>query len=49
LLTPRKKLSAQRSCGSPVPGSGKGQVGWGFEKPGLVEDVPAHDRGVETR
>jgi len=27
----------------------QGQVGWGFEQPGLVESVPAHDRGVGTR
>jgi len=26
-----------------------GQVGCGFEQPGLVEDVPAHGRGVGTR
>ena len=25
----------------------KGQVGWGFEQPGLVEGVPAHGRGLE--
>jgi len=30
-------------------GSVQGQVGWGFEQPGLVEVVPAHGRGVETR
>jgi len=23
------------------PGSAEGQVGWGFEQPGLVEGVPA--------
>jgi len=27
----------------------RGQVGWGFEQPGLVEDVPAHGRGGGTR
>ena len=27
----------------------QGQVGWGFEQPGLVESVPAHGRGVGTR
>ena len=27
----------------------KGQVGWGFEQPGLVEGVPACGRGVGTR
>jgi len=40
---------AQRSCGCPLPGIVQGQVGWGFEQPGLVEDVPAHGRGVGTR
>ena len=40
---------AQRSCGCPIPGSVQGQVGWGFEEPGLVEGVPAHGRGVGTR
>jgi len=37
---------AQTSCGCPLPSSVQGQVGWGFERPGLVEDVPAHGRGV---
>jgi len=40
---------AQRSYGCPLPGSVQGQVGWGFEQPGLVEDVPAHGMGVGTR
>ena len=40
---------AQRGCGWPIPGSVQGQVGWGFEQPGLVEGVPAHGRGVGTR
>jgi len=40
---------AQRSCGCPLPGSVQGQVGWSSVQPGLVEDVPAHGRGVETR
>ena len=38
---------AQRSCGCPHPGRVQGQVGRGFEQPGLVEGVPAHGRGVE--
>jgi len=38
---------AWRSCGCPLPGSVQGQVGWGFEQPGLVEGVPVHGRGVE--
>jgi len=37
------------SCGCPLPGSVQGQVGWSSEQPGLVEDVPAHGRGVGTR
>jgi len=34
--------------GGPCPTSGniQGQVGRGSEQPGLVEDVPAHCRGV---
>jgi len=27
----------------------QGQAGWSSEQPGLVEDVPAHGRGVGTR
>jgi len=38
---------AQRSCGCPLPGSVQGQVGWSSERPGLVEDGPAHGRGLE--
>ena len=40
---------SQRGCGCPLPGSVQGQVGWGFEQPGLVEGVPAHGRGLGTR
>ena len=40
---------AQRSCGCPLPGIAQGQVGWSSEQPGLVEDVPAHGRGIGTR
>jgi len=40
---------AQRSCGCPLPGRVQGQVGWSSEHPGLVEDVPAHGRGVGIR
>jgi len=43
------KQVAQRSCGCPLPESVQGQVGWSSEQPGLVEDVPAYDRGVGTR
>jgi len=35
---------SQRSCGCSLPGNVQGQLGWGFEQPGLVEDVPAHGR-----
>ena len=40
---------AQRDCGCRLPGSVHGQVGWGFEQPGLVEGVLAHGRGIGTR
>jgi len=32
----------------PLPGSVQAQAGWSSEQPGLVEDVPAHGRGVGT-
>ena len=37
---------AQRGGRCPVPGNIQGQVGQGSEQPDLVEDVPAHCRGV---
>jgi len=37
---------AQRGSGGPTPGSIQGQAGRSSEQPGLVEDVPAHCRGV---
>jgi len=37
---------AQRGGGGPIPGNIQGQVGRGSEQPDLVEDVPAHCRGV---
>ena len=40
---------AQRGSGGPIPGNIQGQVGQGSEQPGLVEDVPAHCRGVGPR
>ena len=43
------KQVAQRSCGCPLPVSVQGQVGWGFEQPGVVEGVPASSRVVGTR
>ena len=36
----------RRGSGGPIPRNVQGQVGWGSEQPGLVEDVPAHCRGV---
>jgi len=39
--------AAQRSCGCPLPGRVQGQVGRGWEHPGLVEGVPARGRGLE--
>ena len=36
---------AQRSCGCSLAGSVQGQVGRGFEHPGLVKGVPSHGRG----
>ena len=37
---------AQRGSGGPLPGNIQGQVGRGSEQAGLVEDVPAHCRGL---
>jgi len=37
---------AQRGSGGPIPENIQGQIGWGSKQPGLVEDVPAHCRGV---
>jgi len=37
---------AQRGGRCPIPGNIQGQVGWGSEKPDLIEDVPARCRGV---
>ena len=38
---------AQSSCGCPITESVQGQVGWGFEQPDLVKDVPVYCRGLE--
>jgi len=40
------KQIAQRRSGGPIPGSIQGQVRQGSQKPDLLEDVPAHCRGV---
>jgi len=37
------------SCGCPLTGSVRGQVGRDFEQPGLAEVVPAHGGGDWTR
>ena len=37
---------AQRGGRCPIPGNIPGQVRQGSEQPDLVEDVPAHCRGV---
>jgi len=37
---------AYRGSGGPVSGNIQGQVGQGSEQPGLVEDIPAHCRGI---
>jgi len=37
---------AQRGGSCPIPGNIPGQVGQGSEQPDLVEDVPAHCKGV---
>ena len=36
----------QRGGRCPIPGNIQGQVGWASEIPNLVEDFPAHCRGV---
>jgi len=40
------QLTYQRGSGGPIPGNIQGQVGRGSEQPDLVEDVPAHCRGI---
>jgi len=35
-----------RGSGGPIPGNIQGWFGWGSEQSDLVEDVPAHGRGV---
>ena len=37
---------SQGGCRCPIPGNIQGQAGQGSEQHGLVEDVPAHCRGV---
>lgn len=39
----------QRTCGCSIPESIQGQFGWGPTQPDLVQGVPAHGRGTETR
>jgi len=40
--------AAQRGGRCPIPGNVQGKVGWGSERSDVVEDVPAHCRGVGT-
>jgi len=40
------KQVAQRGSEGPIARNIQGQVGPGSEQPGLVEDVPAHCRGL---
>ncbi|KAK4808965.1 hypothetical protein QYF61_015199 [Mycteria americana] len=42
------KQIAQRGGRCPIPGNIQGQVGQGSEQPDLVEDVPAHCRGLKS-
>jgi len=37
---------AQRGNRGPISGNRQGQVGRGSERPGLVEDTPAHCGGI---
>jgi len=37
---------AQTGSGGPIPRNIQGQVGRGSEQPGLVDNIPAHCRGV---
>jgi len=37
---------AKRGGRRPIPGTIPGQIGWGSEQLGLVEDIPAHCREV---
>ena len=49
LSTRKPKTGCPQELWLPLPGSVQGQVGWGFEQPGLVEGVPVHGGGVGTR
>jgi len=39
----------REAVAAPSLGEVQGHVAWSSEQPGLVEDVPAHGRGVGTR
>lgn len=43
------ELASQKSFECPISGRVHGQVGRGFEQPGLLEVVPSHGSGVGTR
>lgn len=40
---------AQGCCECLIPGIAEGQIGWGFEKPRLVECVPDHGKEGGTK
>lgn len=39
----------QSDHGFPISGSVQDQIGWDFEPPGVVENVPAHSEGIRSR
>jgi len=47
MVRPWHKLPRE-AVAAPLPGRVQGQVGQGFQQPGLVEGVPAHDWGLGT-
>jgi len=47
LVSELERQVAQRGCGCLIPSSIQGEVGWGFEQPGLVGGVLTHSKGLE--
>lgn len=45
----RAEQLAQRRCGCPIPGSFRGQVGWGLGQLGQLEGVLVHGRRAGTK
>lgn len=39
--------AVKRSRGCPIPGRDQDQVGWGFQRPGLLRGYPAHGRELD--